>query len=69
VRTRVRVRCGRYHATSLSAHSMQLGFAVGGRIEAGAVMIGDRLLLTPIGESATVKAIHVHEQVVCCVRT
>jgi translation elongation factor TU len=38
--------------------SQALGTAVGGRVEAGVVMVGDRVLLSPLNEFATVKAIH-----------
>jgi len=39
-----------------------LGNAVGGKLEAGYVSKGDRLLLLPLGEVCTVKAIHSHDQ-------
>jgi elongation factor 1 alpha-like protein len=38
--------------------SHALGLAAGGRVEAGVVMVGDRVLLSPLNEYATIKAIH-----------
>lgn len=44
--------------------SHALGLAVGGRVEAGVVMVGDRVLLSPLNEYATIKAIHQLEKTV-----
>lgn len=35
-----------------------MGLTVGGRVEAGVVAPGDRVLMAPLTETATVKAIH-----------
>ncbi|XP_064624404.1 uncharacterized protein LOC135485936 isoform X2 [Lineus longissimus] len=45
---------------------MGSGFTVTGKIEAGSVQCGDRILAMPIGEPATVKGIALDEEVVPC---
>jgi translation elongation factor EF-1alpha len=35
-----------------------IGLTVGGRVEAGVVAPGDRVMMSPLGETATVKAVH-----------
>jgi elongation factor 1 alpha-like protein len=44
--------------------SQALGLAAGGRVESGVVMVGDRVLVAPLNEMATVKAIHQREKAV-----
>ncbi|XP_074642146.1 HBS1-like protein isoform X2 [Tubulanus polymorphus] len=45
---------------------MTSGFAISGKVEAGYVQNGDRLLIMPIGESAYVKSVTVDEEPVSC---
>jgi elongation factor 1 alpha-like protein len=43
--------------------SQSLGVTVGGKIESGSVLVGEKVLLLPLGEVATVKALNVSTSV------